>query len=287
MVASWYIVGCGYVGTRLARRLKGQSLEVLATRQSESGCDLLRQSVAGLQTQCLVLGESELRVGEPAVVVLSAPPGPESPAPELAFARTLPDSARLIYLSTTGVYAPGQGEEVADDYAIAPGSARGQARLDVEAAIRGAHGESVCLRIPAIYGPQRGVHQRMRRGDYRLIGAADTLVGRIHVDDLVSAILLLGGAEELPHREYIIADDAPTSSREHALGVAEMLGLPEPPTVDPSTVSAAVRTMLGADRQIVPRRLRALGWRAQYPSWREGLSQALAEEGTGSSGQEL
>lgn len=280
MTTSWYIVGCGYVGTRLARRLIEQSSKVTATRRSEEGCHTLRHSLPGAQVQRFELGEDDLSVTEGAVVVLSAPPGPASPASEQRFAKGLPLGVRAIYLSTTGVYAPGHGQEVADDYRLAPGSARGQARLEVESAIASVHPDRVCLRIPSIYGPHRGAHERMRRGDYRLIGAADTLVARIHVDDLVEAILMLGNAHSLPHREFIIGDDGPTSAREHALGVARILGLAEPPTVDASAVSPAVRAMLGADRRIVARRLQALGWRAQYSSWREGLRQALAEEAT-------
>mgnify|MGYP001548298192 CR=1 FL=1 len=212
------------------------------------------------------------------VVVLSVPPGPSSPEPERRLAAELPAQARLVYLSTTGVYAPGQGAEVSDGFPLAPGSLRSQARLEVEEAVRAGHENSVCLRIPGIYGPHRGVHQRMRQGGYRLIGPANTAVSRIHVDDLVAAILLLGELEPMAHREFVIGDKKPTSSREHAMGVASHLGLQAPPTVDPESVSSEVRAMLGADRRIVPRRLLDLGWKARYPSWREGLMQALAEE---------
>ena len=221
---------------------------------------------------------TKLPADEGATVVVSAPPGPGSPDQEGSFAAALPESARLLYISTTGVYAPGHGAEVADDHPVAPRSARGQARLDAERAITAAHANTVVVRVPGIYGPGRGVHHRMLAGNYRLIGSADTLVGRIHVDDLVSALLLLGDSDKLADQFYIIGDDCPTSGRTHAMGVAERLQMPEPPTVDPSSVSPEIRAMLSADRKIVPRRLRALSWRPAYPSWREGLEQALAEE---------
>ncbi len=280
MAARWTIIGCGYVGTRLARRLLSQNTPVTATRRSEEACAQSSDELGGVRVENFDLSApKELSIAASSVVVLSSPPGPSSPGDEERFAASLPDSVRLLYISTTGVYAAGQGKEVSDEYRVAPESARGKARLKVEEAIHRAHSNSVMLRVPGIYGPNRGVHHRMLAGNYRLIGRADTLVCRVHVDDLVAALLLLGGSAELEHGEYIIGDSEPTTGREHALGVAEVLNVPQPPTVDPDTVSQAIRSMLSADRRIVAKRLHALSWRPAYPSWREGLSQALQEEG--------
>lgn len=274
--SSWSIVGCGYVGSRLAARLLDRGASVRLSRRSLESCALLRETFpdAHVQESCL----EDLESPTSSVVVVSAPPGPSSPSIEADLASRLPASTRLIYLSTTGVYAPGKGKEVSDDFEIAPPSARGQARLDVERALQSAHDGAIALRIPSIYGPGRGVHQRMRNKSYRLIGAADTSVSRIHVDDLVAAILILGDTLELPHQEYVVGDLHPTSAREHAAGIAQCLKVPMPPTVDPSEVSQSVNLMLAADRKIVAKRLSALGWSPQYPSWREGLKQVLQEQ---------
>ncbi len=279
----WQIIGCGYVGTRLARQLLSQGNLVCATRRSDAGCDEVRKAVPGAELSCFDLASPRALGAErdgqaPDVVVIASPPGPGSPTSEAEFARALGPDRRLLYISTTGVYAAGQGREVSDAYELAPASARGQARLDVEAAIREAHVNSVFLRVPGIYGPRRGVHERLRAGSYRLIGAADTLVARIHVDDLVAAIIVLGEAGELAHDEFIIADDCPTTAREHAMGVAQLMKLPEPPTVDAAEVSADIRAMHSADRRIVAKRLKSLGWRPRYSGWREGVLQALSEE---------
>ena len=56
-----------------------------------------------------------------------------------------------------------------------------------------------------------------------------------------------------------------------------MLKLPPPPSVDPSTLSEDVRQVLGADRHIVNDRLKAIGIKLRYPSWREGIPAAIAE----------
>jgi nucleoside-diphosphate-sugar epimerase len=211
-------------------------------------------------------------------VVLSVPPGARAPAEETVLAGRLRADVRLIYLSTTGVYADADGGEVSDDYPLGPGSERAARRLAVETALQAVHGNHVCLRIPGIYGPRRGVHKRMQEGSYRLIGDGLSVVSRIHVDDLVCAIEVVARNAEITRCGVVVGDDAPCSTYEHAMGVAQRLGLPAPPQVDPMSVSADVRAMLSAGRRVVPATLKALGWRPQFPSWREGLEQCLAEE---------
>jgi nucleoside-diphosphate-sugar epimerase len=165
----------------------------------------------------------------------------------------------------------------------APAAARGSARLAAEtevltaAAARGV--DAVSLRIVGIYGPGRGVHARLAAGSYRVVGDGAALVCRIHVDDLVAAIVAVGDAETVPSRIYNVADDAPTPSADHADRVAAMLGLPPPPRVPASQVSAEVLAMLAADRRVDNRRLkRELGWAPRYPDAVAGVAAALAEE---------
>jgi nucleoside-diphosphate-sugar epimerase len=233
------------------------------------------QAKLNVETQVYNVGGSPLR-GNFDVVVLAAPPSEDCPTDEEKFASELAAGVRLIYLSTTGVYAKGTGQPVRDDYLLAPFSQRGQRRLQVERALRRAHANTICLRVPSIYGPGRGVHKRLLAGNYRLIGPANTLVSRIHVDDLVDAIVLLGELEEVSNRDYVIGDELPTTSLEHAQGVATRLGLELPPIVNPDTVSPGVVAMLGANRGILPERLQALGWQPKHATWREGLEQILA-----------
>jgi nucleoside-diphosphate-sugar epimerase len=277
-MSRWAILGCGYVGRRLAKRLLESGHAVRVTSRTEEGRDALAAALPEAEAACFRLGEEIENSSGFDVLVISSAPDAEAPGPEQAVAQQLQDGQRLIYLSTTGVYASAGGDVVRDDFSIAPGSERSMRRLRVEDALTASHPGTISLRIAGIYGPHRGVHERMRRSNYRLIGAADTLVSRIYVDDLVDAIVLLGTAEALAHDRFVIGDEEPTTAQEHARGVAQHLGLPMPPTVDPSEVSEAVQAMLGADRKVTPSRLHALGWRAKHPTWRQGLAAALAEE---------
>ncbi len=274
----WAILGCGYVGKGLASRLLMAGHEAVVTSRSSEGQATLAKALPQATALQYNLGETLAKCSHYDVVVLSVPPGEKAPQQEHALARQLGPTQRLIYLSTTGVYAPAGGGKVQDDSALGPTSERSQRRLAVEEALCQAHDDTVSLRIASIYGPGRGVHERMRRGNYRLVGAANTLVSRIFVDDLVSAIEILGHADRLDHQTYVVADECPTSATEHARGISERLGISMPTTVSAGEVSSSLLAMMTADRAIVPARLHALGWRAQFPTWKEGLERALSSE---------
>lgn len=274
----WAIIGCGDVGRRLATRLLDGGASVTVTSRSSEGRAALATELPRATALRYEVGDVLENCSQFDVVVITNPPDEHAPAFEEGVASQLATTQRLIYLSTTGVYAQGGGGVVEDDFPLEPGSERSRRRLLVERALASAFPPTIVLRVPSIYGPGRGVHARLRQGNYRLIGEANTMVSRIYVDDLVSAIVLLGETRDLTHRVYVVGDEEPTTATEHARGVAAYLGLPMPPTVPIEEVSEAVQAMLGADRRVVPRRLHELGWRAQYPTWREGLIKALEDE---------
>jgi nucleoside-diphosphate-sugar epimerase len=111
------------------------------------------------------------------------------------------------------------------------------------------------------------------------LGEGNTFVSRIHVDDLVAAIVAAARAPHLPRDIYNVADDAPTTSRQYADAVAALLGLPPPPTLPPEQATPTARALLEANRRISNARIKQeLGVVLSYPSWREGVEQALREQ---------
>ena len=133
----------------------------------------------------------------------------------------------------------------------------------------------VALRAAGIYGPGRGLVDRIRAGTYRVIGDGTSHVGRIHVADLVAAIVAAGSSAVTG--AINAADDDPAPIGEVADAVAARLGLPPPPRVPASAVSPEIAGMLTADRRIANRRLRdELGVALRYPSWRDALDDELA-----------
>jgi nucleoside-diphosphate-sugar epimerase len=294
MTRAWLIVGCGYTGTQLARTLAGQGEvgEVTITRRDSEVARALGAAL-GVRGERLDLSErlSErlsdqlsdqlpgpapaLAMPPGAIVVSTAPPGGD-PAGEiralLALAR---GAARLVYVSSTGVYGPGGGAWVDETWPVAPITESGRARAAAEAALAGAAVPWVALRAAGIYGPGRGLVDRIRAGTCRVIGDGTSHVSRIHVVDLVAAIVAAAGSSVTG--AINVADDDPAPIGEVADAVAARLGLPPPPRVPAAAVPAEVAGMLTADRRIANRRLREeLGVALRYPSWRDGMEAELA-----------
>jgi nucleoside-diphosphate-sugar epimerase len=289
--APWIVIGAGYTGARVAARLVERGHDLIVTRRDPAAAAALAAQlgprVIGLG---LDLGARDalaaLRIPAGAIVaVLAPPPRPDGSAEAALAAMVGAAGARMVYVSSTGVYAPGHGAVVEETFALAPATAAGRARVAAEAAISAALAAParVILRAAGIYGPGRGVLARLRAGSYRIIGDGRAMVSRIHVDDLAAAVIAAGLADgaaigaDPDAGIYNVADDEPCASADYADAAADALGVPRPPRVAVAEVSAEVSGMLLADRRISAARLqRALGWRPRYPSWRDALAAELA-----------
>jgi len=281
-VTSWVIIGCGYVGTALARRLVAEGVAVTVTRRDAAAA---RALAVELSSTGAVMGGALDLAGPPRAadqamlamfardrptVVCCAPPGAD-PAAEIARLHELARSAhRFIYVSSTGVYAPGGGAWVDESWPLEPMTAAGQARLAAERSLFAAAPDAVALRAAGIWGPGRGLLDRLRAGTYRIVGDGRTHVSRIHVDDLVAAIVR--AAATVTTGAVNIADDDPAPIGEVADALAARLGVAAPPRVPIDAVDPEVAGMLAADRRIANGRMKQeLGVVLRYPSWRSAL----------------
>ena len=136
---------------------------------------------------------------------------------------------------------------------------------------------TVVLRLAAIYGPGRGVRERLKARTYKLIDEGEHYFSRVHVDDIVG--ILRAAAENAPGGAvYCVADDRPTTQREYADWLVARLGVPAPPSV-PSLAPGAPRRGI-RNRKVANARLkRELDYRFRYPSFVEGEAAIEAEEG--------
>ncbi len=308
------IIGCGYTSTRLARRLLAAGAAVHATRRPSDAPRALGAALGGLARGRLATMALDLAsLASPASLATPAVVAPDAGAQQRQLTAWLPADAilvdaappvpgdtrgethlvacaraarvrRIVYISSTGVYPPGDGSWTDEDAPVGPASDQGQARLAAEnALLEGARAsaiEAVSLRVAGISGPGRGVPTRLHQGTYRIVGDGDTFVSRIHVDDLVEVILAAATVPSLPRAVYNVADDEPETSRTYAYAVADILGVPRPPSVPVSAVDPWIAAMMRANRRISNQRIKQeLGVELAYPTWREGLAQVMTEEG--------
>src|SRR6185312_2606120 len=129
-MASWVIVGAGYTGGAVVRRLAAEGHEVVATRRSPGSTPGTSNpgSTPDDGTITLDLAQPPARTFPGAIVVCCAPPGVD-PALEIQHLVEL-GGRRIVYVSSTGVYAPGGGAWVDESWPLAPVTRSGRARLE-------------------------------------------------------------------------------------------------------------------------------------------------------------
>jgi nucleoside-diphosphate-sugar epimerase len=243
------ILGAGYTGKRVARRFLDRGAQVVVTTRTPAALQDLARFGATVNTL------EAVDVPDGALLLHSIPARVTVPG----------RPARVVYLSTTGVY--GTVRDVDENTPPAPDTDSAKLRLAIEHELLDGPWSTLILRPAAIYGPGRGIHVSMQEGRFQLAGDGENFVSRIHVDDLAAhaeAALLscVTGA-------YPVGDDHPCTSREIAAYCAELLSLPMPPSVPRDSLHETRR----ADRRVNGQAIRnLLGVTLQYPTYREGLS---------------
>ena len=285
------IVGCGYVGTRLAQRLASGHPVLAVVRSAASAAALRARHIDAQQLDFDARDVDlatlpELAVGS-AVFYLAPPAEQDASDPRVAKFLSALGNARptaFIYMSTTGVYGDTAGASVTEDAPLAPSNDRSRRRVAAErltaewcAARQVRH---VILRVPGIYGPGRLPLERLQRGEPVLRPEDAGPGNRIHVDDLVSACVaaLVSSASGA----FNVTDGNHASTSEYFIATARLAGLRDPPLVTraeaSSRISPGMLAYLGETRRVDNTRMReVLQVRLQYPDMRAGIAASLAE----------
>ncbi|MBI3711736.1 MAG: sugar nucleotide-binding protein [Burkholderiales bacterium] len=142
------------------------------------------------------------------VIVHLAPPQTEGHADKRTrrLAAILPEKARLVYISTTGVYGDGGGTSFDETRPVKPANARAQRRVSAETSLRNwarrRSGHLSILRVPGIYAEDRLPLERIKKGSPALLAEDDVFSNHIHADDLAYLIFLAcfrGSANRVYH----------------------------------------------------------------------------------------
>lgn len=294
MTKSIIIVGCGYVGERVARAERARGNAVLALTRNLQQVAALQG--AGISACTADLDDpsslTDLPLAGALVYYFVPPPSAGTMDPRmytfLELARQTEAPAAVVLISTTGVYGNCNGEWVSETRAPAPKAARAMRRLDAERQLD-AWGEAhdvrtVILRVPGIYGPGRLPRARLQRREPVLAEAAAPWSNRIHVDDLVRACL--AAARPDISGVFNVSDGSPTTMTDYFNRVADVLGLAPPPQLDidaaAEALSAGMLSYLAESKRIDNRRMReVLGVIPRYGDLAEGLAASLADENAG------
>jgi nucleoside-diphosphate-sugar epimerase len=284
------IVGCGDVGLRVLPWVVGR-WQVIVLTSSPARVPALRAAGATPLVGDLDRPHTLGRLGglPDAVLHLAPPPGAgDVDTRSRHLGRALQRggrAARVVYVSTTGVYGDAGGDWVDESRPVAPGTARARRRVDAETYWRWygrATGAVVTLlRAPGIYALDRDggdPRERVRRGAPVLVAEDDVYTNHIHADDLARACVaaLYRGR---PQRALNASDDTQMPMGDYFDAVADHFGLPRPPRITRAearaTLSPMTLSFMSESRRLRNQRLtRELGLRLRYPTLCDGLATA-------------
>jgi len=275
------IVGCGYLGRRVACRLAAEGDAVFGTTRTESKADALRD------------------LGITPVLMDAADPSPLAALPPinrvvhaLGFDRNAGSSRRevvvaglnrvldalesvprLVFTGTTGVYGQEDGAWIDETSPTAPTDEPGRVALEAETLLRTRRPDAVIVRLAGLYGPGRMIRRDALLAGTPIVGAADSYLNLIHIDD--AAAVVAAALERAPAgATYLACDDRPLSRHEFYRTMAELLHAPAP-RFEPGDGTRRER----ANRRISNRKIREqLGVSLAYPDVRSGLAASLRAE---------
>lgn len=284
------IVGCGDVGQRFARGLRGRVRVLALTSSPDRVATLRAQGITPLVGDLDQRASLQRLAGLAHYVVHLAPPAREGEqwwrdlrTQDLlrALRRRSPPDA-LVYASTSGVYGDCAGARVDETRAVQPHTPRAQRRVDAERQVRflgrSTGTRATILRIPGIYAADREggtPRERLAKGTAVLRAEDDVYTNHVHADDLARAVAaaLWRGR---PQRVYHASDDTVLKMGDYFDLAADLYGLPRPPRVPRSTAQEQLPLMLlsfmGESRRLDNTRMkRELRIRLRYPTVAQGL----------------
>lgn len=268
MTQEMLIFGMGYTGTRLRNALLARGWRVTGVRREASEGVLAFDDVAGIRAA----------LARATHILSSVPPDPtgQDPVLERFHVEIAIENRWVGYLSSTGVYGDTGGAWVDESAPI--GTGRRSARAAADLKWQALRTDMRVFRLPGIYGPGRSALDRVREERAIRIDMPDQIFSRIHVDDIVSAVL---ASFDAPPGVYNIADDTPASQNAVIEYACDLLGLTAPPllTLKEAKLSPQARAFYTENRRVANHRAkRLLNWQPTCPDYRTGLAMLLAAE---------
>ena len=285
------IVGLGDIGLRIAYKVKLMSgQEALGLCRTPQKADDYSNVVARkLDLDAQPVGNADY-TGKHVYYLVPPPNSGTQDTRMTAWLASIPVSglpARILLISTTGVYGDCGGEWIDETRPLNPQTDRARRRVDAEQQLRSwceAHGvDWLILRVAGIYGPRRLPLERLRQGMKVLAEAQSGYSNRIHADDLAAACVaaMLGAGSGA----IINATDGqPSSMGDYFRQVAREYSLPKPEELDweqaQVQMSAEMLSYLRESKRIHNDCLLALpGFGLAYPDLASGLHACRLAEG--------
>lgn len=277
------ILGCGYLGSRVAALWQAQGRRVIAATRNPDHLPPLLEPIT-----CDVLNPASLRSLPQVDTVLYAIGFDRSSGASMRSVyvdglanvlANLPTPQRFIYVSSSSVYGQTDGGWVDETSPTNPAEPSGRIVLEAESVFAARDVTPIILRFAGIYGAGRLLRRQTIEKGEPIVGDADKWLNLIHADDGARAVL---AAEERgqPGRVYNVCDDHPVRRRYFYATLARVLAAPEPRFLSPPPDQPTPPHEL-ANRRMNNRRMKAeLGVELAYPDYGQGLRASVSRLGS-------
>lgn len=195
-----------------------------------------------------------------------------------------PNLRWIGYLSSTNVYGDHGGDWVDETSETKPSLDRGKRRLSAEnnwAKLGADLGIPVHIfRLAGIYGQERNALKTVRDGKARRVIKPGQVFGRIHRDDIASALWLAANSS-VPSNIFNLADDLPSPPQDVVNEAARLLGADIPPEIafEAADLSPMGRSFYQENKRVKNQKAKdLLGWHLTYPDYRQALAKILEIE---------
>jgi nucleoside-diphosphate-sugar epimerase len=286
------IIGCGYLGMRVARRWMEDGQAVAAVTRSHARADALkRQGVLAIVADIMRPAALD-NLPEAQTVLFAAGydvAGGYSRQDlyvkglQAALNAISPGTRRIVFISSTSVYGQSEGEWVDESSRCDPITASGKAFLEAEKTLAASRFGpcAIVMRLAGLYGPGR-----MRRRTKELmagksiVSSKERFLNLIHIEDAAGVVIAADKLARPPCR-YVIADGCPVQFGDYLAYLAKLLGVGSPAIIEPSQSEASETSGQTNKRVSNAKMLAELGVRLKYPTYREGLEAALWQDTAG------
>lgn len=272
------IAGCGYLGQAVADLFLADGWDIEAWTLSSERAQAL--SGKNYSVNAVDLSDAQQvagRSGEFDLVLHSASTrGGNVDAYRRVYlngVRVLLDTfrrTRLVFTSSTSVYAQTNGEWVTEESAAEPEIASGKILREAEKLVLSNRGTVV--RLGGIYGPGRSaLLTKFLNGDATLDRENDRFLNEIHRDDAAVAVQLLAQQNASAGQIYNVVDNKPMLISECYRWLAANLTRPLPA----ERKSTPPRKRGQSNKRVSNAKLRQLGWAPRFPNFTAGMKKSV------------
>ncbi|KFZ36689.1 hypothetical protein HR45_14600 [Shewanella mangrovi] len=233
------VIGCGWFGLPLAKSLLANGIDVVGTKTTAAGVQLLNE--AGIDGALLTLGDDncafQLRqiLTDVDALVVNIPPGLRRGERDYLdklqlLAEPIRDSKLrlVVYVSSTGAYQQTEGRLTEDDLVAVDDDGSAAILQHAEQMMQSLATDArrvVTVRFAGLVGAGRNPG-RFLAGKTGLAGGSH-LVNLIHIEDCIAGVTAVLRSQYSSHVYNLVSPAHPRKDQFYAQA-AEMLGLPAP-----------------------------------------------------------